>query len=100
MHPEVEIVAEDLSDVAYLRQLHLSGFELFYGVGLPRQQLIFVNSGRGFVLEDGSEAVGVKSLPSKVLRTSILGFSGVGSAMWFRLSVWSRKVIRNKACSA
>jgi len=33
------------------------------------------------VLEDGPEAVGVKSLPSKVLRTSILGFSGVGSAM-------------------
>ena len=65
MHPEVEIVAEDLSDVAYLRQLHLSGFELFYGVGLPRQPLIFVNSGRGFVLEDGPEAVGVKSLPSK-----------------------------------
>ena len=52
-------------DVAYLRQLHLSGFELFYGVGLPRQPLIFVNSGRGFVLADGPEAVGVKSLPSK-----------------------------------
>ena len=64
-HPEVEIVAEDLSDVAYLRQLHSSGFELFYGVGLPRQPLIFLHSGRGFVLEDGPEAVEVKSLPLK-----------------------------------
>lgn len=65
MHPEVEIVAEDLSDVTYLRQLHSSGFELFYGVGLPRQPLIFMSSGRGFVLEDNPEAAGVRSLPSK-----------------------------------
>jgi Family of unknown function (DUF6062) len=65
MHPEVEIVAEDLSDVIYLRQLHSAGFELFYGVGLPRQPLIFMNSGRGFVVEDNPEAAGVRRLPSK-----------------------------------
>jgi hypothetical protein len=64
MHPPVEIVVEDLSNVTYLSQLHASGFELFYGVGLPRQHLIFINSERGFVVEDNTEA-GVKSLPSK-----------------------------------
>ena len=65
MHPEVEIVAEDLSDVTYLRLLHSSGFELFYGVGLPRQPLIFMNSGRGFVVEDNPETAGVRGLSSK-----------------------------------
>jgi hypothetical protein len=65
MHPAVEIVAEDLSDVTYLRQLHASGFELFYGVGLPPQPLIFINSGRGFVLDDFSKGEGVRSLPPK-----------------------------------
>jgi hypothetical protein len=65
MHPGVEMVAEDLSDVTYLRQLYASGFELFYGVGLPPQPLIFINSGRGFVLEDYSTAARVRRLPPK-----------------------------------
>jgi hypothetical protein len=65
IHSGVEIVAEDLSDVTYLRQLHASGFELFYGVGLPPQPLIFINSGRGFVLEESSTVARVRSLPPK-----------------------------------
>jgi len=65
MHSGVEIVAEDLSDITYLRQLHASGFELFYGVGLPPQPLIFINSGRGFVLEDGSTAADIRCLLPK-----------------------------------
>jgi hypothetical protein len=65
MHSGVEIVAEDLSDVTYLRQLHASGFELFYGVGLPPQPLIFINSARGFVLEDSSMRGRIRSLAPK-----------------------------------
>src|SRR5215475_3287203 len=54
--PEVELVAEDLSDVAYLRQLYSFGIELFYGVGLPGQPFIFLNARQGFVVEDNSAA--------------------------------------------
>ena len=64
-HPVVEIVVEDISDVAYLRKLHSCGFELFYGLGLPRQTLIFMDSGRGFVLEDNPDMQSFKSLSSK-----------------------------------
>jgi hypothetical protein len=65
MHPKVEIIAEDLADVVYLRGLHSSGFELFYGVGLPRNTLIFMDSGRGFVLENNMETTGFRKLTSK-----------------------------------
>ena len=67
--PEVEIVAEDLSDVTYLRQLHSSGFELFYGLRLSSQPLIFINSGQGFVVEDNPETAGGRSLSSKDAET-------------------------------
>ncbi len=65
MHPAVEIIAEDLADVVYLRGLHSSGFELFYGVGLPLNTLIFMDSGRGFVLENNLETTGFRKLTSK-----------------------------------
>ena len=66
IHPGVEIVAEDLTDVTYLRQLHASGFELFYGVGLAPQPLIFLGSGRGFILDDySSKEANVRNLPPK-----------------------------------
>jgi len=61
----VEIVAEDFADVTYLRELHSSGFELFYGVGLPRQAVIFLGSGRGFIVEDNPDVLGFRSLTSK-----------------------------------
>src|SRR5262245_51458208 len=60
----VEIVAEDLSDVPYLRQLYSLGFELFYGAGLPPQPFIFLNPRHGFVVEDDSVAA-LRSLPAK-----------------------------------
>jgi hypothetical protein len=65
VHPTVEIVVEDVSDVAYLRKLHAAGFELFYGLGLPRQTLIFMDSERGFVLEDNPDMQSFNSLPAK-----------------------------------
>jgi hypothetical protein len=64
-HPTVEIVAEDLSDVTYLRQLHSSGIEVFYGVGLPLQPVIFIGSERGFVFENNPDMPGFKPLASK-----------------------------------
>ena len=64
-HPAVEIVVEDISDVAYLRRLYSTGFQLFYGLGLPRQTLIFMDSGRGFVLEDNPDMQSFKSLSAK-----------------------------------
>jgi hypothetical protein len=63
-HPTVEIVVEDVSDVAYLRELHSAGFELFYGLGLPRETLIFMDSKQGFVLEDTPDIKGFKGLSS------------------------------------
>jgi hypothetical protein len=64
-HPAVEVVVEDVSDVAYLRKLHSAGFELFYGLGLPRETLIFLDSRQGFVLEDHPDIQRFKSLSSK-----------------------------------
>ena len=46
-------------------RLHSCGFELFYGLGLPRQTLIFMDSGRGFVLEDNPDMQSFKSLSLK-----------------------------------
>jgi len=65
MHPKVEIIVEDLADAVYLRGLHSSGFELFYGVGLPRNTLLFMDSGRGFVLENNLETTSFRKLTSK-----------------------------------
>ena len=62
--PEVELVAEDLSDVAYLRHLYWLGIEVFYGVGLPHQPFIFLNARQGFVVEDHSRPA-LRSLPAK-----------------------------------
>jgi len=64
-HPMLEIVAEEIADAAYLRGLHSSGFKLFYGVGLPAQTLIFVDSDRGFVVENAPDAPRFKLLTSK-----------------------------------
>jgi len=65
MHPEIEIVAEDLSDVPYLRELYSSGFRVFYGMGLPQQTVIFIGSERGFVLENKPDTSSFKLLTSK-----------------------------------
>jgi hypothetical protein len=62
--PEVELVAEDLSDVAYLRQLYSLGIDVFYGVGLTRQPFIFLNARQGFVVE-GHSAPALRSLSAK-----------------------------------
>lgn len=64
-HSTVEIVLEDLSDVVYLRQLHSSGFKLFYGVGLPSRSVIFIDSRQGFLQEDNSSVPGFRRIPSK-----------------------------------
>jgi hypothetical protein len=65
VHPAVEIVVEDVSDASYLSKLHLVGFELFYGLGLPRQTLIFMDSERGFILEDNPNIQAFKSLSAR-----------------------------------
>lgn len=50
--PRLQIVVEDLQDIAHLRILYSAGFSLFYGLGLPRQTVLFLERNRGFVLED------------------------------------------------
>jgi hypothetical protein len=50
--PRLEVVVEDLQDVAHLRILYTAGFTLFYGLGLPRQTVVFLERNRGFLLEN------------------------------------------------
>jgi hypothetical protein len=50
--PRLEVVVEDLQDVAHLRVLYTAGFSLFYGLGLPRQTVVFLERNRGFLLEE------------------------------------------------
>ena len=50
--PRLEVVVEDLQDIAHLRILCTAGFSLFYGLGLPRQTVVFLERNRGFLLED------------------------------------------------
>ncbi|HEV8721401.1 MAG TPA: DUF6062 family protein [Candidatus Binatia bacterium] len=49
----VEVVTEDLDDVAYLRALRSSGFAVFYGLGLPSQTVILLDRKKGYLLEEG-----------------------------------------------
>ncbi len=51
-HPRIEIVVEDLQDTAHLRTLYSAGFSLFYGLGLPRQTVVFFERNRGFLIDD------------------------------------------------
>jgi hypothetical protein len=51
-HPTISFVVEDFADVTYLRGLHAAGFDLFYGLGLPNQTVLLLNSRVGFVFED------------------------------------------------
>jgi hypothetical protein len=50
--PRLEVVVEDLQDIGQLRILHAAGFSLFYGLGLPRDTVIFLERSRGYLLED------------------------------------------------
>jgi hypothetical protein len=50
--PRLEVVVEDLQDSAHLRILYTTGFSVFYGLGLPRQTVVFLERNRGFLLED------------------------------------------------
>jgi hypothetical protein len=64
LHFMVEIVVEDLSDVVSLRELHSSGFKLFYGVGLPHRSVVFTDPRQGFLQENNSPVPGFSSLSS------------------------------------
>jgi len=48
----IEVVTEELDDVAYLRALRSSGFAVFYGLGLPSQTVILLDRKRGYLLEE------------------------------------------------
>ncbi len=49
----IEVVTEELDDVAYLRALRSSGFAVFYGLGLPSQTVILLDRKKGYLLEQG-----------------------------------------------
>lgn len=49
--PSIEVIVEDLENVAYLRKLHSLGFSLYYGLGLPSRPVIFLDRDRGFLFE-------------------------------------------------
>jgi hypothetical protein len=76
----VEIVAEDIGDIGYLRALHSSGFKLFYGVGLPQ-----LRSFSQMLARDFSKTNRISRPSSAVYRLntpkgSITGFAGADSA--------------------
>lgn len=50
--PRLEVVVEDFQDIAQLRTLRSSGLSLFYGLGLPRQTVVFLGRNRGYLLEN------------------------------------------------
>jgi hypothetical protein len=86
MHPHHECRGDTKGR---LLTVSLPKFELFYGVGLPRNTLIFMDSGRGFVLENNLETAGFRKTHFKgrrepILQAALVSVRPCGSAFRIR----------------
>jgi len=54
----VDLVAEQIDDVAYLKKLNFAGASVYDGVGLPRETLVIVDRIQGYWLAADTDATG------------------------------------------
>ena len=52
----VDLVAEQIDDVAYLKKLNFAGASVYNGVGLPQETLVIVDRIQGYWLATGTDA--------------------------------------------
>ena len=54
----VDLVVDQIDDVAYLKKLNSAGASVYNGVGLPRQTLVIVDRNQGYWLAADADAAG------------------------------------------
>src|ERR1044071_1055171 len=54
----VDLVAEQIDDVAYLKKLNFAGASVYNGVGLPQETLVIVDRIQGYWLSTDIDAAG------------------------------------------
>ena len=54
----VDLVAEQIDDVAYLKKLNFAGASVYNGVGLPQETLVIVDRIQGYWLAADTDAAG------------------------------------------
>ena len=54
----LDLVVEQIDDVAYLKKLNFAGASVYNGVGLPRETLIIVDRNQGYWLATDTDAAG------------------------------------------
>ena len=54
----VDLVAEQIDDVAYLKNLNFAGASVYNGIGLPRETLVIVDRIQGYWLATDTDAAG------------------------------------------
>ena len=54
----VDLIAEQIDDVAYLKKLNSAGASVYTGVGLPRETLVIVDRIQGYWLATDTDAAG------------------------------------------
>jgi len=54
----VDLVVEEIDDVAYLKKLNFAGASVYNGVGLPRETLVIVDRNQGYWLATDTDAAG------------------------------------------
>jgi len=54
----VDLVAEQIDDVPYLKKLNFAGASVYNGVGLPRETLVIVDRNQGYWLATDTDAAG------------------------------------------
>ena len=54
----VDLVVEQIDDVAYLKKLNFAGASVYNGVGLPRETLVIVDRIQGYWLATDTDAAG------------------------------------------
>lgn len=60
----VDLVAERIEDVAYLKKLNFAGASVYNGVGLPRETLVIVDRKQGYWLAADTDAAGGALAPA------------------------------------
>lgn len=54
----LDLVVEQIDDVAYLKKLNFAGAAVYNGVGLPRETLVIVDRNQGYWLATDTDAAG------------------------------------------
>ncbi len=76
----VDLVVEQIDDVAYLKKLNFAGASVYNGVGLPRETLVIVDRIQGYWLATDTDATAPLCRRRITRRTSMSNCSGADSA--------------------